>query len=89
MSNEQIEPYTGAWYRQQFAGVNHRLNQQASEYADQYNRSVELQKRVDALEAGRAADKAMIGELIAKVDELKERLDKARDYILKKNGAAA
>lgn len=86
------EPYTGAWYRQQFAGINHRLNQQANEYLDQYNRSVALQKRVDELEAARAQDMVMIGELASKIDEMKERLDKAANVVAgltKKNGATA
>lgn len=86
------EPYTGAWYRQQFSGINHRLNQQANECSDAFQARKALEKRIADLEAGRAADAATIGQLIEKIDVLSERLDKAAAVVAgltKKNGAAA
>lgn len=81
------EPYTAAWYRQQFAGVNHRLNQQANEQTDQYTANKALQKRVDELEAAHRNDVAKIGEQNSRIEVLEswmQEIEKIR--AAKKNG---
>lgn len=85
------EPYTGAWYRQQFGGINHRLNQQANEQLDRHKATTALQERIETLEARDAEHVVKIGELMEKIDAMGERLDKAAVVVAglaKKNGAA-
>lgn len=73
----ELEPYTSAWYRQQFGGIVHRLNQQANECSDAFESRKALAQRIAALEAGREADAARIGQLMERLDVLTERMDKA------------
>lgn len=84
------EPYTAAWYRQQFVGVNHRLNQQANEQSDQYAASKELQKRVLELEAADKNKTAKIGELMGRLEEVEawmKQMEQLRQERLKQKSA--
>lgn len=83
------EPYTNAWYRQQYLGINHRLNQQANELLDQYTANNELQKKIAALETKDERHVAKIGELIGRVEELEKwmaEIERIRQERAKANG---
>ena len=74
MEATRPDQYTGAWYRIQFDGITHRLNQQSYEQSDHEKKIQANERRIAALEASLKERDAKIGELMDKHARLVEHL---------------
>lgn len=84
--------YSNRWYQEQLTGFQHLLNRLAAEYDAQYKRSEALSRIVEKLTQECAARDARIGELIARVETVESRVEKASKVVAdlaKKNGKTA
>jgi len=75
------DPYTNAWFQQQFQKMQFHWNRSMAEEAELAHQVVMLRKEVKALSDQRTQDMAKIGELQAKMCELFERLENAAKVV--------
>lgn len=78
------DPYSNAWYRQQFSGMTHLLNRQANELADQHQALMAVKQQIAKLEAAANQDQTKIGELLNRLEALEAKLDKVSSWLRSK-----
>jgi predicted nucleic acid-binding Zn-ribbon protein len=75
------EPYTAAWYAQQFRGLNHHWQRCLVEEADLAQQVRLYRKEIDQLRKDRESDKAMLGSVIATNDLLRDAMERQQEKI--------
>ena len=83
--DQKPDQWTLAWWEDRFRevlkgyrGATHAVNRSLAEYEDACKAIEELRGQVKLLEADREADRAKIGELLARVDRMAEFLTKLK-----------
>lgn len=78
------DPFSNAWYRQQFTGQQFSINKCLAEYVSADERIEALVRRVSQLERDREQDRAEIGKLNDTIDKMREVYKEIRGEL--KNG---
>lgn len=75
------EIYSHRWYQEQLTGFDHLLKRLAAEYTAQYQRLQIVVERLDAMQKDAEKRDARIGELMAKIDAVESRVEKAAKVV--------
>lgn len=76
---DQPDPYSNAWYREQFRGLTHGFNRCLAEHKDCWEAVKKLRERTEMLVTALNDAQIEIGRQTDEIAELKESMEKARE----------